>query len=126
METSNQVSQILREIAMQLPSMLTMLGGIVVAIIRWKRHPRVSLTIVISLALMLLHLMIFAVVFATIHSMMSYENFRTLQTYQTIASVMYNLTLAILTAILITAIFMQRKKPPEGPATERLAEALAA
>ena len=126
METSNQVYQVLSEIAMQLPSMLTMLGGIVVAIVRWKRHPRVSLTIVISLALMLLHLIIFAVVFATIHSLVSYENFRLLQTYQTIVSILYNLTLAILTAILIAAIFMQRNGPPEEPARARLAEALAA
>lgn len=125
METTTRIYQILGEIATQLPSMLTMLGGILVAIIRWKRHPRISLTVVISLALMLLHLTIFAVVFATIHSMVSYENF-TLQAYQTLASIMYNLILAILTAILVTAIFMQRKKPPEGPAPEHLAEELAA
>ncbi len=118
-----QIYQFLSDIAMQLPSLLTMLGGIIVAIIRWKRHPRISLMVVISLVLMILHLLLFAVVFATLRSMISYENFRMMQTYQTLASTAYNIILAIITAILLAAIFIQRNKSPEGPAPEHLARA---
>jgi hypothetical protein len=123
METSNQVYQAVVEILMQLPSILTMLGCSIVALIRWKRHPKVSLMIVIILPLMILHLVVFAAVFAIVRSMVGYEDLRMIQTYQTFVSVAYNVTLAILTAILLTTIFVQRKKSPEEPAPEHWAQA---
>lgn len=123
MEASNQLYQVVTEIAMQLPSILTMLGCSVVALIRWKRHPKVSLMIVIVLPLMILHLVVFAAVFAIVRSMVGYEDLRMIQTYQTFVSVAYNVTLAILTAILLATIFVQRKKSPDGPAPEHWAQA---
>ena len=123
MEASSQIYQILIEIVTQLPSMLTMLGGSIVAIIRWKRHPRVSLMVVISLFLTILHTVVFVLVFAAVRSRASYENYEMLRTYQTLVSIAYNFILAILTAILLTAVFMQRNKSPEQPAPERLAHA---
>jgi hypothetical protein len=125
METSNQLYQILAGTAPQLPSLLIMLGGIVWAIFRWKRHPKVSLTVIIGLTLMLLHGVIFVVVFTAIHRFVGYDigNF---QTFQMIASILYNLTLAVFTAILIVAIFMHRKKLPETPVPEYVAAAHAA
>ena len=126
MESSNQLYQILAGFATQLPSMLTMLGGIVWAIFRWKRHPKVSLTVVIGLTLMLLHSVIFVAVFLVIYRFVSDHNYGTAQTYQTIASILYNLTLAVFTAILIVAIFMQRKKLPETPEPDYVAVARAA
>lgn len=126
MESSNQLYQIFTSIATQLPSLLTMLGGIVVAIIRWKRHPRVSLTIVIALGLILLHVLVFAVVYAVLPMLTGSADLKTLQNIHTLVSVAYNFTLAIFTTILLSAIFMHRTVAPPPPLYEQAAEARAA
>jgi len=126
MESSNQLYQIFTSIATQLPSLLTMLGGIVVAIIRWKRHPRVSLTIVIALGLILLHVLVFAVVYAVLPRLTGSADLKTLQNIHMLVSVAYNFTLAIFTTILLSAIFMHRTVAPPPPLYEQAAEARAA
>lgn len=127
MESSDSLYRILTGIATQLPSFLTMLGGIVWAIIRWKRHPRVSLTVVVSLTLLLLHGLIFVPVFVVgIGRLANSSSYVSFQTYGMMASILYNLTLAVFVAILLAAIFMQRKEPPEMPAPDYLADARAA
>jgi hypothetical protein len=84
------------------------------------------MTLVIGLGLMLLHVVIFAVIYATLRSMVGYDDWRRLQTYQTLVSIAYNFTLAIFTAIVLAAIFMQRGNPLDSPAAERQAQARAA
>jgi len=126
MESSNQLYEILKNIATLLPSLLTTLGGIVVAIIRWKRHPRVSLTLVIALVLMLLHELFFAVVYPLLPALVESRDLETMKTIFTLVSVTYNFTLAVFTAILLVAIFMYRKETPPPPSYEPAAEVRAA
>lgn len=47
------VASIMGEVLVQLPLYITWLVGIVLALVRWKRHPRVSLMTVIALTSML-------------------------------------------------------------------------
>ena len=126
MESSNQVYEIFTSIAIQLPSLLTIMGGIVLAILRWKRHPGVSSTIAVGLGLMLLHLLFFTVVYAVLPTLMAGAEVTTLQTVYTLVSVAYNFTLAIFTTILLVAIFMRRHELPEDPLYEQVAQARAA
>jgi len=123
MESSKQVYEILTSIAIQLPSLLTILGGIVLAILRWKRHPGVSMAIAVGLGLMLLHLLVFTVVYAVLPTLMAGADITTLQTVYTLVPVAYNFTLAIFTIILLIAIFMRRHELPEEPLYEQVAQA---
>ena len=126
MESPNYFYQIFTTLATQLPSLLTMLGAIVVAINRWKRHPRVSLTVVIAMGLILLHVLFFAFVYAILPTLTGSAHLTTLRIIQTLVSVAYNLALAIFTTILLGAIFMHRNVPPPPPSYEPAAEARAA
>lgn len=126
MPTSIQLHHLLTGLATQLPSMLAMLAGIVVAIVRWKRYPRVSMTLIVGLGLMLLHVVIFAVVYTMLPWIGRFEDWQRLQMFQSVVSIAYNLTLAIFTAIVLAAVFMQRRDPIDSPAAERQAQARAA
>ena len=46
---NNDLLQVLRNVLTQLPSLLTLLICLVIAIARWKRHPRVSLVAGVAL-----------------------------------------------------------------------------
>lgn len=95
---------------MQLPSLLTMLACIVVAVIRWKRHPKVSMTLLISLGFLFLHTLVFAFVYAFVPDLfVGPGNFTAMRTVITIISFIYNSSLAIAFGILLTAVFMQRR-----------------
>lgn len=54
--TSGTVFSILSSVAMQGPFLLIYIIGIIVAVVRWPQHPRVSLCTVISLGIMLVML----------------------------------------------------------------------
>ena len=47
----------------QLPSLLTIVACMIVAALRWKRHPRVSLMVLIALLLIVVHAFVFAAVY---------------------------------------------------------------
>ncbi len=55
------VGSTLGSLLVQLPLYITWLVGIVLAIVWWKRHPRVSLLTVIGLAAMLLLTILFSI-----------------------------------------------------------------
>src|SRR5437660_12383523 len=63
MEASNKLLDLFKALAEQLPSLLTLLACMIFAIARWKRHPKVSLVVLISLGLLFFHTLVFAVVF---------------------------------------------------------------
>lgn len=110
MESSNRIWEALWGIAVQLPSLLTMLACIVVAVIRWKRHPKVSMTLLISLGFLFLHTLVFAFVYAFVPDLfVGPGNFTAMRTVITIISFIYNSSLAIAFGILLTAVFMQRR-----------------
>jgi uncharacterized BrkB/YihY/UPF0761 family membrane protein len=121
MDSSNRFFEALWSIATQLPSLLTMLACIVVAVIRWRRHPKVSLTLVIGLGLLFLHTFVFAFVYAYVPDVLAGPgNYAAMRTIITVISFIYNSSLAIAFGVLLTAVFMQRSPSsarPEGSGT---------
>jgi hypothetical protein len=110
MSTSTKLFEVLNSLLLQLPSLLTMLGCIVFAIISWKRHPRVSLTVIISLALLLLVTFGFQFVYSFVPDLLVKPgDFKASQTIVMVLSFFYNSFWGIALAVLLAAIFMQRR-----------------
>lgn len=111
METSDKILELLRSILQQLPSLLAILVCILFAILRWKRHPRVSLVVIISLMLLILHSLTFAAIYVWVPEAVMRSGWISIQTMLTALGFIYNVALAIPFALLLIAIFMQRKIP---------------
>lgn len=58
MSTSDSVFSVLSYFLAEVPIILVWLAGIVVALLRWQRHPRVSLLTLIALIIFLFNLII--------------------------------------------------------------------
>jgi uncharacterized BrkB/YihY/UPF0761 family membrane protein len=112
MENSTKFVDALWSLVLQLPSLLTMLACILAAILRWQRHPKVSLTIVVSLSLMIVHAFIFAFVFVYVPELFARPgDYGMMRAVITILSFIYNSSLAIALGILLVAVFMKRSMP---------------
>ncbi len=113
---SDTLTQILKNLLEQLPSMLTAMVCIVIAFVRWKRHPKVSLVVAISLILMLVHVPLFAIVYGYLPAWLA-------QTVKPVDFIGFNRKLylvlglisngmvAIALAVLLAGIFMKRNAP---------------
>jgi|ERR1051325_3069552 len=110
MTTADKLWEVLRAILLQLPSLLAVLGCIVAAIVRWKRHPRVSLTVTISMVLFIVITVTFAFVYTFVPDLLRKPggDYKSIQTVITIISFVYNSAWAIALATLLGAVFMQR------------------
>ena len=110
MNTSTKLLEVLSSLLLQLPSLLTILGCIVFAIIRWRRHPKVSLTVIVSLALLLLITFVFPFVYSFAPDLIVKQgDFKATQTVFMVISFFYNSFWGIALAVLLAAIFMQRR-----------------
>jgi hypothetical protein len=97
----------------QLPSILVLLSCMIFAVIRWSRHPRVSLFVLLSLGLMILHGILYAVVFNWIpdwfiHSADPANTERVARNVYLVLNLVSNGSLAIALTVLLVAIFTQR------------------
>lgn len=115
--------QVLWNMATQLPSLLTMLACLVFAIIRWRRHPTISLTVIISLALLFIITLVFPFVYSFVPDLLVKPgDFQARQTAVSVISFFYNTFWAIALAVLLVAIFRQRETPASSTeAGEKLA-----
>jgi hypothetical protein len=112
----------------QAPSLLTMLACLVFALSRWKRYPKVSLTVALSLALLILHVIVFMFVYDLVPPLFlrgaSYQNFeqtaRTRQILFFALGFISNFFFAIGLGLLLVAIFMQRKPAPPSDSEVRI------
>ena len=115
---SNQVFQLFQSYLEQLPSFLALLAGIVFAIMRWKKHPRVAIVVVIALVYLLLHFIVFTIAYNVvprwvIRSSGDYEDFRTvIDRVYLILGLLSNGAAAIGFGALLAAIFMRRRSEP--------------
>jgi hypothetical protein len=114
METSDQLWQLLRSLLQQLPSTLTIIGCIVFAVSRYRRHPGVSLFAILALIFLLLHAIIFAAVYVWVPNLLIREGAGTSSFRGTmlVLGLIYNSTLALGFGLLLVAIFMRRDKVP--------------
>jgi uncharacterized BrkB/YihY/UPF0761 family membrane protein len=112
MENSAKFLDVLWRLAVQLPSLLTMLACIVAAVLRWKRHPKVSMTVIAALSLMIVHAFIFAFVYAFVPELFGRPgNYGMMRTVINVLVFFYNSSLAIGFGILLLAVFMKRSTP---------------
>jgi hypothetical protein len=104
----------------QLPSLLAMVGGIVFALTRWKRKPRVSMMVVIGLGLMIVHVFVFLIVYDLVPPIFLRGISATTTEFETAERIRRNLfltlglisnaLLAVPFALLLAAVFMGRKR----------------
>ena len=111
---STQLFNILQSYLEQLPSFLALIAGIVFAITRWKRHPKVAMVVVIALAFLFLAQVIFTIVYVVvpswaIRSSDGYENIRIVidRIYLVLGLLSFGAA-AIGFGLLLAAIFMRR------------------
>jgi len=115
---STQLFNLFQSYLEQLPSFLALLAGIVFAITRWKHHPKVAMVVVIALVFLLLHLIIFTILYNVvprwfISSSGSYQDFRTvIDRVYLILGLLSNGAAALGFGGLLAAIFMRRRSEP--------------
>ena len=118
METSNKLFDLLKSLAEQLPSLLTLLACMIFAIARWKRHPKVSLAVLISLGLLFFHVLVFSIVYNWvpiwfIRSAGSADMQSVSRNVFLVLGLIASSTRAVGFGLLLTAIFMLRKPRPQ-------------
>lgn len=123
---SNQLFDLFRAYLEQLPTLLALLIGIVFAITQWKRHPKVAMVVVAGLGFLLLHLIIFTIVYNVvprwfIRSSAGYENLRkVIDNVYLVLGLISNSVFAVGFGILLAGIFMRRS--PVAPAATQTSE----
>jgi len=104
----------------QLPLLLAMVGGIVFALTRWKRKPRVSMMVVLGLGLMIVHVFVFLIVYDLVPPIFLRGISAATTEFETAERIRRNLfltlglisnaLLAVPFALLLAAVFMGRKR----------------
>ncbi|HYH84403.1 MAG TPA: hypothetical protein VEX60_02910 [Pyrinomonadaceae bacterium] len=93
----------------QLPSILTALVCIIIAAVRWKRHPRISLLLILSLSWITVQSLIFdAIFFFAPQWLIDQGKTSSLDTFYTVTGVTYNVMAALALALLLVAVFSLR------------------
>lgn len=113
MDSSLKLYELLKDLLQQLPSLLMMLASMIFAVIRWRRHPRVSLMVLLSLGLLIGLSILSAVVYNWIpdwfiHSAEPANIERVARNVYLVLGLVVNSGFAIALALLLAAIFMQR------------------
>src|SRR5437764_1353751 len=111
----NNLSSFFIGLLVEVPSALTALVCIPIAAIRWKRHPTISLLVILSLAWLTLQSLMFdAVYFFAPDWFINHGRDSSLETFYTATDVLYNFLAALALALLLTAIFARREPAPRG------------
>ena len=114
---SDKILELIRTYAEQIPTLLTYAGCLILALTRWKRHPKVSLAVAIALAIFLLQAIVFTIIYAFVPDYFirsaSPENIRTVirNVYLVLGLISFSIS-AVALALLLTGIFMQRRPAP--------------
>jgi hypothetical protein len=109
--TSQDLFQVLRNVLTQLPSLLTLLICLVISIVRWRRHPKVSLVASLAFVFLILHALIFSAAYIWIprwflDSSVSESH----RTFFSVFALIANFLFAIAMATLLLAVFIDRKR----------------
>lgn len=115
MNASEVLMAAFKDVAVQTPSILMILVCSIFGLVRWKRHPRVSLVALIGLLLLLIHTFLFALIYAwvpeaVIASMKAGDKTEVTRSVYIVTAVIYNCFETIPFVILLVAIFMKRTR----------------
>ena len=112
MESVNQdLFLTLRNVLTQLPSLLTLLICLVIALARWKRHPKVSLIASLAFVSLMLHGLIFSAAFIWLPRWFLASGYD--RTFFSVLTLISNSLFAVLLAVLLLAVFIDRRRAPE-------------
>jgi hypothetical protein len=89
--------------------MLVVLGGIVLAIVRWKKHPRVSLMTVIALGFYLVESWLATIFFYYLPEMLSSTSPSSRSTLYTVIYFLEDFAFAAVLILLVAAAFTGRR-----------------
>lgn len=116
---SDRLYYLLINFVQQLPSLLALLACLIFAITRWKRHPKVAMVVTIGLALLLLHAIVFLLVYNFVpryfidYAAPSADIETTIRNVYLVLGWISNSAAAVAFAVLLTGIFMRRKPTNE-------------
>jgi len=94
------------------PLILVLVGGLVFTLVRWKRHPRVSLLTLIGLLLYLLEIFVFAIVYNLLPSVVQRINLSMSGSIYTVIQLVDDFVYAGILILLIGAALSQRRSNP--------------
>jgi hypothetical protein len=96
----------------RLPIILMALAGILIAIVRWKRHPKVSLLAVLGMGLFLLESLTFMFVYYFLPRFVERGwTFGSVTTLYALAQACQDFLFAAVIILLVVAAFSQREPP---------------
>jgi hypothetical protein len=106
----NDLFQLVREVAVQFPSLLALLVCLVIALVRWNRHPRISLVASLAFVLLMLHGLFFAAIYIWIPHWLGEGTAESHRTFYYMFGLFATVLFAIAMAILLVAVFIDRKQ----------------
>jgi len=110
------LNSFLPNLAYQLPVLIALLVGLVIAIVRWRKTPRASLFTLLAILLVLFITLLRTFTNSTLSFILYdlfYMDYATIRIVFSVLAVIFNLLTAISWALLFVAIFSKRKnKPP--------------
>jgi ABC-type Fe3+ transport system permease subunit len=105
---NSDLYELARNIGPELISLLTLLICLVIVLARWKRHPRVSFIAALGLFLIILHSLVFSVAYVWLPR--QFEGGSTdMNSFYGIMALTSSVTFAIAFAVLLIAVFIDRK-----------------
>jgi len=112
MDATNKLLELLKAILEQLPSLLALIACMIFAIIRWKRNPKVSLLVLISLALLFIHGIAFTIIYNWVPGWFikpgAYDA-KAMRNVYLVLGLISNTISAVIFALLLGGIFIQRR-----------------
>jgi hypothetical protein len=121
MESPSKIIQYFWSLVEQLPSLLTLVGCIIFALVRWKRHPKISLIVIAGLGLLIVHALAFLIIYDVVPPLFikttSFQDTEPIRrTVYLILGLISNSVAAVAFALLLAGIFMQRRPAAlDGP-----------
>lgn len=113
MESVNQdLLLTLRNVLTQLPSLLTLLICLVIALVRWKRHPKVSLIASLAFVSLMLHGLISSATYIWLPRWLPRWD-QSERAFFSALTLITNSLFAVLLATLLVAIFIDRRPASE-------------
>lgn len=101
--------------------MLVVLAGIVFAIVRWKRHPRVSALTVAGLLIFQFQSLVFSSLYYFLPQLATHGwTWRSIDNLSIVVDLCHDVFFAVAIALLAAAVFSGRGPQAAGPRTERV------
>jgi hypothetical protein len=96
------------------PVLLVLLGGMIFAVVRWRRHPKVSLLTLVALALYLIKLLLFTALSYAVPQIREsmHLSYAVANNMFEVLSVLSDISFAVIIVLLVAAAFIRR-----GPLT---------